>query len=54
MEAAHRMFITRLNRVLALRGRLEYPRAYNPLTRQGAQGADISFKGLRVHSTHKG
>ena len=27
---------------------------YNPLTHQEARGIDASFKGLRVHSTHKG
>ena len=27
---------------------------YNPLTRQEARGVEASFKGVRVHSTHKG
>ena len=27
---------------------------YNPLTRQEARGVNASFKGLRVHSAHKG
>ena len=27
---------------------------YNPLTRQEARGADASFKGLGLHSTHTG